>query len=79
MTARAAPLVLASGVLEVAGLVAFTIGARHGIAVAAVLGSQFARSRPWRRSSCSESGSPASACRRGGDRGRGRGPDALQA
>lgn len=42
MTRAAAPLVLASGVLEVAGLVAFTIGARHGIAVAAVLGSQFA-------------------------------------
>ena len=42
MTREAAPLVLASGVLEVAGLVAFTIGARHGIAVAAVLGSQFA-------------------------------------
>jgi drug/metabolite transporter (DMT)-like permease len=42
MTREAAPLVLASGILEVAGLVAFTIGARHGIAVAAVLGSQFA-------------------------------------
>ena len=42
MTREAAPLVLASGLLEVAGLVAFTIGARHGIAVAAVLGSQFA-------------------------------------
>jgi drug/metabolite transporter (DMT)-like permease len=42
MTRAAAPLVLASGLLEVGGLVAFTIGARHGIAVAAVLGSQFA-------------------------------------
>jgi len=42
MTREAAPLVVASGLLEVAGLVAFTIGARHGIAVAAVLGSQFA-------------------------------------
>jgi drug/metabolite transporter (DMT)-like permease len=42
MTREAAPLVFASGILEVAGLVAFTIGARHGIAVAAVLGSQFA-------------------------------------
>ena len=42
MTRQAAPLVVASGLLEVAGLVAFTIGARDGIAVAAVLGSQFA-------------------------------------
>jgi drug/metabolite transporter (DMT)-like permease len=42
MTREAAPLVVASGLLEVAGLVAFTIGARDGIAVAAVLGSQFA-------------------------------------
>ncbi len=42
MTREAAPLVVASGLLEVAGLVAFTLGARHGIAVAAVLGSQFA-------------------------------------
>ena len=39
--AQAAPLVLA-WCAEVAGLVAFTIGARHGIAVAGVLGSQFA-------------------------------------
>lgn len=42
MTREAAPLVVASGLLEIAGLVAFTLGARHGIAVAAVLGSQFA-------------------------------------
>lgn len=42
MTRRAAPLVVGSGILEVAGVVAFTIGARHGIAVAAVIGSQFA-------------------------------------
>ena len=42
MTRRAAPLVVLSGILEVLGVVAFTIGARHGIAVAAVLGSQFA-------------------------------------
>jgi drug/metabolite transporter (DMT)-like permease len=42
MTREAAPLVVASGVLEVAGLLAFTSGARDGIAVAAVLGSQFA-------------------------------------
>src|SRR4029453_1121058 len=39
---RGAPRGLAPGVLEVAGLGAFTIGARDGIAVAAVLGSQFA-------------------------------------
>jgi len=42
MTGDAAPLVAASGLLEVGGVVAYTIGARHGIAVAAVLGSQFA-------------------------------------
>jgi len=42
MTRDAAPLVAASGLLEVGGVVAYTIGARHGIAVAAVLGSQFA-------------------------------------
>jgi len=42
MTRRALPLVAASGVLEVLGLVAYNVGARHGIAVAAVLASQFA-------------------------------------
>jgi drug/metabolite transporter (DMT)-like permease len=42
MTRDALPYVVASGFLEVAGLVAYTIGARHGIAIAAVLGSQFA-------------------------------------
>jgi drug/metabolite transporter (DMT)-like permease len=39
---RAAPLVLAAGLGEVLGFVSFTLGARHGIAVAAVLASQFA-------------------------------------
>jgi drug/metabolite transporter (DMT)-like permease len=42
MTREARPLVAASGVLEVLGLVAYNVGARHGIAVAAVLSSQFA-------------------------------------
>ena len=42
MTREALPLVLASGVLEVLGLVAYNLGAREGIAVAAVLSSQFA-------------------------------------
>ena len=42
MTREVAPLVAVSGLLEVGGVVAYTIGARHGIAVAAVLGSQFA-------------------------------------
>jgi drug/metabolite transporter (DMT)-like permease len=42
MTRAAAPLVAASGLLEVGGVVAYTLGAREGIAVAAVLGSQFA-------------------------------------
>lgn len=42
MTRDALPLVFTSGVFEVAGLLAYTLGARHGIAVAAILGSQFA-------------------------------------
>ena len=42
MTRSAAPLVVASGLLEVAGLVAYTYGARYGIAVTAILASQFA-------------------------------------
>jgi drug/metabolite transporter (DMT)-like permease len=36
------PLLLASGICEVLGFFAFTAGATHGIAVAAVLSSQFA-------------------------------------
>ena len=42
LTRRAAPLVVAAGLGEVFGFVSFTLGARHGIAVAAVLASQFA-------------------------------------
>jgi drug/metabolite transporter (DMT)-like permease len=40
ITRRAVPLVVASGVCEVLGFYSYTIGARHGIAVAAVLASQ---------------------------------------
>jgi drug/metabolite transporter (DMT)-like permease len=36
------PFVVTSGLCEVAGFVSFAIGARHGIAVSAVLASQFA-------------------------------------
>ena len=39
---RAVPLVIAAGVCEVLGFFSFTAGSRHGIAVAAVLSSQFA-------------------------------------
>ena len=39
---RAVPLVVATGLGEVLGFVFFAVGARHSIAVAAVLGSQFA-------------------------------------
>jgi drug/metabolite transporter (DMT)-like permease len=39
---RAAPLVIASGVCEVAGFFSYTLGSRHGLAIAAVLSSQFA-------------------------------------
>ena len=42
MTRESLPLVLASGLLEVLGLVVYNLGARHGIAVAAILSSQFA-------------------------------------
>ncbi len=42
LTRRAAPLVLVAGVLEVVGFASFALGARHGIAVSAVLASQFA-------------------------------------
>jgi drug/metabolite transporter (DMT)-like permease len=42
MTRRAAPLVVAAGLCEVLGFVSFALGARDGIAVAAVLASQFA-------------------------------------
>jgi drug/metabolite transporter (DMT)-like permease len=42
LTARAVPLVVASGVCEVAGFFSYTFGSRHGLAIAAVLSSQFA-------------------------------------
>jgi drug/metabolite transporter (DMT)-like permease len=42
LTARAAPLVVASGLAEVAGFYSYTLGSRHGLAIAAVLASQFA-------------------------------------
>jgi drug/metabolite transporter (DMT)-like permease len=40
--AAALPLVLTSGVCEVAGFASFSLGARHSVAVSAVLASQFA-------------------------------------
>lgn len=39
---RALPLVVASGICEVLGFYSYTAGSRHGIAVTAVLSSQFA-------------------------------------
>lgn len=42
LTKPAIPLVVTSGVCEVIGFLSFTVGARHGIAIAAVLASQFA-------------------------------------
>jgi drug/metabolite transporter (DMT)-like permease len=42
MTREALPLVLVAGVFEVLGFALFAFGARHGIAVTAVLSSQFA-------------------------------------
>jgi len=40
--APAVPFVVASGLCEVLGFLAYTAGAQHGIAIAAVLSSQFA-------------------------------------
>ncbi len=42
LTRPAVPLVVAAGLAEVLGFACYVAGARHGIAVAAVLGSQFA-------------------------------------
>jgi drug/metabolite transporter (DMT)-like permease len=42
LTRRALPLVLGSGLAEVGGFASYAVGARHGIAVAAVLTAQFA-------------------------------------
>jgi len=42
LPARVVPLVIASGLCEVAGFFSYTLGSRHGIAIAAVLSSQFA-------------------------------------
>jgi drug/metabolite transporter (DMT)-like permease len=42
MTREALPLVVVAGVCEVLGFALFALGARHGIAVTAVLASQFA-------------------------------------
>ena len=42
ITRAALPYVVLSGVCEIAGFGLFTIGARHGLAVSAVLSSQFA-------------------------------------
>ena len=42
MTRPALPLVILSGVAEVVGFTCYTIGAQHGVAVTAVLASQFA-------------------------------------
>lgn len=41
LTRQALPLVVAAGVAEVVGFASFAIGARHGIAVSAVLASEF--------------------------------------
>lgn len=42
LTRKAVPLVIGSGLCEVLGFASFAVGSRHGIAVAAVLASQFA-------------------------------------
>lgn len=42
LTRAALPLVVVSGLCEVAGFASYALGARHGIAISAVLASQFA-------------------------------------
>ena len=42
LTRRTAPLVVVAGIAEVVGFSCFALGSRHGLAVAAVLASQFA-------------------------------------
>jgi drug/metabolite transporter (DMT)-like permease len=42
ITRKALPLVVASGIGEVVGFALFVVGARHSVAIAAVLSSQFA-------------------------------------
>ena len=42
LTRAAAPYVVATGFAEVGGFASYAVGARHGIAIAAVLASQFA-------------------------------------
>jgi drug/metabolite transporter (DMT)-like permease len=42
VTRAALPLVVVSGLCEVGGFASYALGSRHGIAVAAVLASQFA-------------------------------------
>jgi drug/metabolite transporter (DMT)-like permease len=42
MTREALPLVVAAGLAEVVGMTSYALGARHGIAISAVLASQFA-------------------------------------
>jgi drug/metabolite transporter (DMT)-like permease len=42
LTRRALPLVVVAGICEVVGFASYTVGARHGLAVSAVLASQFA-------------------------------------
>lgn len=42
LTRRALPLVVAAGLVEVGGFAFFVVGARHGLAITAVVASQFA-------------------------------------
>ena len=42
LTRRALPFVLAAGVLEISGYLAYVVGAREGVAIPAVLASQYA-------------------------------------
>ena len=42
LTRESAPLVVTAGLCEIAGMASYALGARHGIAIAAVLASQFA-------------------------------------
>ena len=65
------PLVLATALAEVIGIASYTLGARHQIAIAAVIASQFAalsRSRRLLRVRRAPDEAPAGGPRRGPDR-----------
>ena len=75
LTRSALPLVVTAGLAEVLGFVCFAVGARDSVAVAAVLGSQFAVVASVAALLPARAVDPAAAGRCRADRGRRCGPD----